>query len=125
MVEIFQTSAHSECIGLHNARQDCEDPKSQLYRADFRESFRIQITPLELDFLRQQYAIMAGALRLSDEKKVGNYWVAGADGELGDEKMDFDFSKFRLSGKLCEELAQKRYCEASTPLVDVSILVRE
>ncbi|MBS3078918.1 hypothetical protein J4218_02245 [Candidatus Pacearchaeota archaeon] len=122
MVEIIHLEG-PECIGAHRADR-YEDPAAHHNRHDFRHNMRFQLTANELELLSQECAVRADAVRFGTEKPLGQFWVVGSNGQLGDENLVFDGQNYLMSGRLCTELKEKGYVETTSPLGDISVLVK-
>lgn len=126
MAEIFHLEG-SDCIGAHELDR-YTDPNALHNRHDlkhgFRQNMRIHLTPRELEVLAQEGRLNVQAIRYGNEQFIGVYSVQGCNGQLDGERIVLDGDdSILVSGKLCEELRQKKYVETTTPLADISVLV--
>jgi hypothetical protein len=122
MAEIIQLEG-SECIQQHSKMHAYEDPNARHNRHGSRQNLRLHINHEELGLLETECAVQAHAFEYDTERSLGNFWVVGCNGQL-DEAMVIQDGKYLLSGNICNELSQKGYVEVTTPVADISILVK-
>jgi hypothetical protein len=122
MAEIIQLEG-SECIQQHSKMHAYEDPNARHNRHGVRQNLRIQLTAGELESLSQEGNVEAEAVESGSEKLLGRYSIVGCNGQL-DEAMVIRDGKYLLSGNICNELSQKGYVEITTPVADISILIK-